>query len=74
MFLVSCGNKGTFVGSNTFEKVHIADHAGNCKDITVETWYNRSHGIKLETKECGNMFLSEGTYILYNGKCPLCGK
>lgn len=69
----SCGNYSIGPGSYAFEKVHISDHAGNCRDATVEKWYENDTGIELKTKEYGSMFLSEGTYILYNGTCPLCG-
>ena len=74
LLLSACGNHSIGLGSYTFEKVHIADHAGNCQDAIVEKWYENDTGIELKTREYGSMFLSEGTYILYNGKCPICGK
>ena len=61
-------------GSYTFTKVHIADFAGNANHATLNSWKNDDVGIEVNTKEYGSIFLSEGTYILYNNTCPVCGK
>ena len=37
-------------------------------------WYDNSKGIEVLTSECGSLFLSEGTYIMYSDTCPLCSK
>lgn len=74
LMITSCGNHSIGLGSYTFEKVHICDHFGNYNHATIEKWYENDTGIELNTKEYGSMFLSEGTYILYNGRCPVCGE
>lgn len=71
---VSCGNMDiTGIGGFTFKTVHVCDHNGNCKDFTIKTWVDYANGIEVDTKEAGRIFLSEGTYILFEGdECPLC--
>lgn len=40
--------------------------------LTVESWHDNTTGIEIKTKECGSMFLSEGTYILLEDTCLFC--
>jgi hypothetical protein len=43
--------------------------------ITFKISVGYNH-IEVDTKECGSLFLSEGTYTLYEhvGECPFCNK
>jgi hypothetical protein len=61
------------IGNYTFEHVHFTDMVeGKC--ATIIQWYDNSEGIEVQTKEYGSLFLSEGSYIMFeNGsKCPYC--
>ena len=71
MTLVSCGNQSIGFGNYTFRKVHIdTPHFSGC--YTIENWHDDDRGIEVKTKEVGSIFLSEGTYILVEDKCPIC--
>ena len=68
-----CGNENWGFGNYNFTHVHISDHAeGYC--ATVNSWHDNERGVELHTKEFGNIYLSEGTYILFEcGRdCPFC--
>jgi hypothetical protein len=55
--------------------VHFTDNVeGHC--ATISSWHDNTTGIELHTVECGSMFLSEGSYILFEsaGDCPFCGE
>lgn len=68
-----CGNMSLGFGSYTFTKVHIDTHSySGC--LSVEKWYNSRVGLSVKTKEVGEIYLSEGTYILLEGteECPFC--
>ena len=72
--LSACGNESWGVGNYTFTHVHISDAVeGHC--ATVNSWHDNESGIELHTKEFGNIYLSEGTYMLFNdgSDCPFCG-
>lgn len=71
LLLVSCGNMNFGPGNYTFNGVHIETYH-NTACYSVETWNNSDTGIEVKTKEVGSLFLSEGTYILYENECPLC--
>ena len=74
--LCSCGNMSMGIGNYSFEHIHFSDgttEGGRC--ATVEKWYDSEYGgIEVKTKECGPMFLAEGTYILFGEArdCPYC--
>ena len=70
--LTSC-NMGA-VGSYTFTDIHICDFGGNACHAKIIKWYDGEEGIEVSTEEFGQLFLSEGTYILFNGTCPICEK
>ena len=68
--LCSC-NMGMGVGNFSYSKVHIDTHNGSgC--VEIKKWYDNDSGIEVTTKEKGSLFLSEGTYILVSGNCPIC--
>lgn len=71
--MTGCGNKSYGFGNYTYSHIHFSDQiSGHC--ATVEKWYESESGIEVKTKECGSLFLSEGTYIMLEGaeKCPFC--
>ena len=69
--LSGCGNMSLGLGTFTFNKVHI-DTKNTSGCFTIEKWYDNERGIEVKTKEAGAMYLSEGTYMLFTDKCPLC--
>lgn len=71
-FLTDC-NMGMGLGTFDFTKIHFQCF-DQCADATIIKWYESGTGIEVNTKEYGSLFASEGTYILYNGVCPLCGE
>ena len=69
--LCACGNQSVGFGNYTFRKVHIdTPHFSGC--YTIEKWHDNERGIEVKTEEVGSIFLSEGTYILVEDKCPIC--
>lgn len=68
----SCGNRSIGPGKFTFSKIHIFNHDGDDCCLTVEKWYESEVGIEVKTKECGALWLSEGTYMLCEKECPIC--
>ena len=71
--LAGC-NMGLGLGSFEFTHIHICDFSGSSSHAKIEKWYDGESGIEVNTKEYGSLFLSEGTYILYNDECPICDK
>jgi hypothetical protein len=71
--LASCGNKDYGWGNYSFTKVHILDGgatSGRC--VAIVSWHDDDVGIEVRTVDFGTLYLSEGTYILIEGKCPIC--
>lgn len=75
MVLSGCGNASLVSVHATYQKVHVdTPHFNGC--LTVERWYlsENDTGFECDTLEAGNVWLSEGTYILLDGTkpCPFC--
>jgi hypothetical protein len=71
--LCACNENWGF-GNYNWKHVHFSDAVeGHC--ATISSWHDNTAGIELHTVECGSMFLSEGSYILFEsaGDCPFCG-
>ena len=69
----ACGNENWGFGNYNWKHVHFSDAIeGHC--ATISSWHDNNTGIEIHTMECGSMFLSEGSYILFeNGAdCPFC--
>ena len=69
----ACGNENWGIGNYNWTHVHFSDAVnGHC--ATVSSWHDNSTGIEIHTIECGSMFLSEGSYILFENasQCPFC--
>lgn len=72
--LCACNENWGF-GNYSWRHVHFTDNVeGHC--ATISSWHDNTTGIELHTVECGSMFLSEGSYILFEsaGDCPFCGE
>ena len=69
--LCGCGNKLYGPGNYNFDKIHIFDD-GNSKCIDIDGWYDGDEGIEVKKADGDGLFLSEGTYMLVEGKCPIC--
>ena len=69
---VSSCNMG-LVGKFTYHGIHLTTHDGRCMCLRVEKWYESDTGIEVKTENYGSIFASEGTYILFENKCPICG-
>ena len=71
--LCACNENWGF-GNYSWKHVHFTDNVeGHC--ATISSWHDSTAGIELHTIECGSMFLSEGSYILFENAsgCPYCG-
>ena len=70
----SCGNRAILdPGNFTYTHVHTSDAvSGHCWDI--DKWWDNSNGIEVRTTDGAGVFLSEGTYQLFESKsaCPHC--
>ena len=72
--LTSCGNMSRGLGNYTFKHIHFGRN-GIDYSATVEKWYDTENpGLEVKTEEYGALFLSEGTYELFESenKCPYC--
>lgn len=69
--LCGCGNKAIGPGGFNFDKVHVFDD-GHSKCIEINKWYDNQLGIEVQKKDGNGLFFSEGTYMLVEGKCPIC--
>lgn len=72
--LAGCGNMALIdPGTFTFNHLH-SDTYHDPMCFTVEKWWDNENGIEVQTKECGNMYFSEGDYVLIEKaeKCPYC--
>ena len=73
LVFTSCGNENWGFGNYNWTHIHFTDAVeGHCATIT--SWHNNETGIEVHTQECGSMFLSEGSYILFDTAehCPFC--
>lgn len=71
--LCACGNENWGFGNYNWKHVHFSNAVeGHC--ATISSWHDNEAGIEIHTNECGSMFLSEGSYILFEDgtKCPFC--
>lgn len=71
--LCACGNVNWGFGNYNWKHVHFSDAVdGHC--ATISSWHDNETGIEIHTVECGSMFLSEGSYILFESEanCPFC--
>ena len=71
--LAGCNENWGF-GNYNWKHVHFSDAVeGHC--ATISSWHDNTTGIELHTVECGSIFLSEGSYILFESAagCPYCG-
>lgn len=69
-----CGNKAILdPGNFSFKHVHISDHTeGHC--LEIDKWWDDDSGIEVRMTNGKGVFLSEGTYQLFesSASCPYC--
>ena len=72
--LVGC-NQSLGFGNFNWKHVHFHDTLES-RCATVVSWHDNATGIELDTKEYGPIFLSEGSYIMFEtgADCPFCGE
>ena len=72
---IACGNKNYGFGNYTFTHARISDHI-NAYCVDIDSWHDNDMGIELHTYEYGNVYVSEGSYILFGNSedCPFHGK
>ena len=72
--LVGCGNMAVLdPGNFSYTHVRMTDHTeGHCTEISK--WWDNDSGIEVRTTSGNGIFLSEGTYQLFESKsaCPYC--
>lgn len=72
--LTACSNENWGFGNYNWTHIHFSDAVeGHC--ATIKSWHNYEIGIQVHTIEYGFMFLSEGSYIIFESgaQCPYCG-
>ena len=73
MLVAACGNENWGIGNYTYTHVRVGSGTtGHC--ATVKSWHDNEMGIELHTEEFGDIYCSEGTYLLFSdgSKCPFC--
>ena len=73
--LAGCGNVNMGFGNYNWTHIHFTDAVeGHCATIT--SWHDITTGIEVHTEECGSIFLSEGSYIMFDSAqhCPFCNQ
>ena len=75
-FTILCSCNRSMFGTYNFTHVHICDNAGHTADYAIKSWTEQSEtpGVEVKIEGYGSMWLSEGTYILYTDKCPICDR
>lgn len=70
--LTGCGNENWGVGNYTFEHARINDGT-KAYCVVVDSWHDNDLGCEIHTPY-GGMYLSEGTYQLFEKAetCPYC--
>ena len=71
--LSGCGNMSFSLGNYNFRKVHISTPGGFDKCCELDNWYDNERGCEVKLKNGSSIYLSEGTYILVEDYCPICG-
>lgn len=69
--IAGCGNMSLGAGKYTYRKIHVdTPHFAGC--LGLDKWYENSIGIEVGVTDYGNLYLSEGMYVLIEDKCPFC--
>lgn len=69
--MCACNKVSSSSSNCTYKKVHVDTvHFDGCFTIEMKVLYR--NGIKVETKEAGSLFLSDGQYALIEDECPFC--
>ena len=66
-------NEAMGFGTFNFDRAHISV-GGVDACVEVESWHDNEIGCELRLVNGTSIYLSEGTYILIDGECPICKK
>ena len=73
IFTLTGCNESIGWGTLSFNKAHIS-LGGKDVCVEVESWHDNELGCELKLKNGTSIYCAEGTYILVDGTCPICGK
>ena len=59
------------VGNYKYTRVHIF-YPDYEECLEISHWTDSEMGIEVDTKKYGNIFISEGHYLLCKDTCPIC--
>ena len=71
VFTSGC-NMSIGLGNYNFTRVHFSVGNNNYGCEEISSWHDNELGCEVKLKNGNSMYLSEGTYILIEGKCPIC--
>ena len=69
ILLAGCNKK--MLGNYKYTRVHIL-YPDYEECLEVNSWAYTEEGIEVDTKEYGDVFISEGHYLLCKDACPIC--
>lgn len=76
MLLVMCATvvaKSSVDTKSKYNIVHVCDSYGDCFDYEIISYHIDSHGgAYISSKDYGEMYVPQGSYILFESDCPLC--
>ena len=71
----SCGNQDVIGWGNfDFKRAHIFTGDGNGVCVEIQKWIDNELGCEIKMTNGSSLYLSEGTYMLVEDYCPICGK
>lgn len=74
IMLLTCilaGCNMRLVGNYKYTRVHIF-YPDYEECLKIDSWTDSEMGIEVDTKKYGNIFISEGHYLLCKDECPIC--
>lgn len=77
MLLVMCATvvKPSVDTKSKYNVVHVCDSYGDCFDYEIISYRIDSHGgVCISSKDYGEMYVPQGSYILFENDCPLCAR
>lgn len=74
VFAFSGCNESLGMGNYSFKRAHIYLGGEKSVCVEVESWHDNEVGVELKLKGGHSIYCSEGTYMLVEDYCPICGK
>ena len=75
LFTFSGCNEDLGFGNYSFKKAHInLDGQNNGICVNIKSWHDNEVGCEVKMENGSSLYLSEGTYMLVEDYCPICGK